>query len=132
MPIKSESTPPQRIGKIGSYTVFVTPPATPNVQFQAAQTPIQLPSTPRVTAPPTQFDKEKPSSFTFFWDTVAKVQNVHSSLDEHVAHWRFHHSLLKANHHDAVLPIRLMHEHLDQLSVLIFTHLFKMLFNRFT
>ncbi|GFP97443.1 hypothetical protein PHJA_001888400 [Phtheirospermum japonicum] len=97
MPIKSESTPPPRIGKIGPYTVFVTPPATPNaipklesrspVHFQAAQTPVQLPSTPRVMAPPAQFDKEKPSSFAFFWDTVAKVQNAHSSLDEHVAHW---------------------------------------------
>ncbi|GFQ00433.1 hypothetical protein PHJA_002187300 [Phtheirospermum japonicum] len=132
MPIKSESTSPPRIKKIGLYIVFVMPPATPNVHFQAAQTPVQLPSTPRVMAPPAQFDKEKPSSFAFFWDTVAKVQNVHSSLDEHVAHWFSHHSLLKMNHQDAVLPIRLMHEHLDQLGVLVFTRLFKMLFNRFT
>ncbi|KAL3637003.1 hypothetical protein CASFOL_019302 [Castilleja foliolosa] len=97
MPIKSESTPPPRIGKIGPYTVFVTPPATPNenpkpepripVRLQAAQTPVQLPSTPRVMAPPVQFEKKKPSSFDFFWNTVAKVQNAHSSLDEHVAHW---------------------------------------------
>ncbi|KAL6525506.1 hypothetical protein OROHE_015813 [Orobanche hederae] len=99
MPMKSESaTPPPRIGKIGPYTVFVTPPATPNsipqpdfqnpVQFQAAQTsPVQLPSPRRVMAPPVQFGKEEPSSFAFFWDTVAKVQNAHASLDEHVAHW---------------------------------------------
>ncbi|KAL0339937.1 UNVERIFIED_CONTAM: hypothetical protein Sradi_4510500 [Sesamum radiatum] len=104
MPIKSESgTPPPRIGKIGPYTVFVTPPATPSpsaspkpesprtpVQFQAqtpVQQPVHLPSPPPVMAPPAQFYKEKPSSFAFFWNTVAKVQNAHASLDEHVAHW---------------------------------------------
>ncbi|KAI3444181.1 hypothetical protein Pfo_000846 [Paulownia fortunei] len=104
MPIKSESaTPPPRIGKIGPYTVFVTPPATPNpspkpqsqsktapVHFEAqtpVQTPVQLPSPPPVMAPPAQFYNEKPSSFAFFWNTVAKVQNAHASLDEHVAHW---------------------------------------------
>ncbi|XP_057787426.1 uncharacterized protein LOC131004707 isoform X2 [Salvia miltiorrhiza] len=97
MPIKSESaTPPPRIGKIGPYTVFVTPPATPNagpkrespapVQYQAP-TPVQATSPPPVMAPPAQFYKEKPSSFAFFWDAVAKVQNAHASLDEHVAHW---------------------------------------------
>ncbi|KAL8488958.1 hypothetical protein ACS0TY_025028 [Phlomoides rotata] len=97
MPINSESaTPPPRIGKIGPYTVFVTPPATPNssakpesptpVQFQAPA-PVQIPSPPPVMAPPAQFYKEKPSSFAFFWDTVAKIQNAHASLDEHVAHW---------------------------------------------
>lgn len=96
MPIKSESaTPPPRIGKIGPYTVFVTPPATPNpapkpesptktspVQFEAqtppakaVETPAKPPSPPRVMAPPAQFYKEKPSSFAFFWNTVAKVQN---------------------------------------------------------
>ncbi|PIN04121.1 hypothetical protein CDL12_23345 [Handroanthus impetiginosus] len=88
MPIKSESaTPPPRIGKIGPYTVFVTPPATPNpspkpespskrapVQFQA-QTPVQLRSPPPVMAPPAQVYKEKPSSLSFFWNAVAKVQN---------------------------------------------------------
>ncbi|KAG8372357.1 hypothetical protein BUALT_Bualt12G0057700 [Buddleja alternifolia] len=102
MPIKSDSaTPPPRIGKIGPYTVFVTPPATPSpkpespsrtapVPFQVktpVQKPVQPPSPPRVMAPPAQFYKEKPSSFGFFWDAVAKVQNAHASLDEHVAHW---------------------------------------------
>lgn len=86
MPIKGGSaTPPPRIGKIGPYTVFVTPPATPNagpkpespspVQFKAPS-PVQTPPPPRpVMAPPAQFYKEKPSSFAFFWDAVAKVQN---------------------------------------------------------
>ncbi|CAA0809744.1 hydroxyproline-rich glycoprotein family protein [Striga hermonthica] len=92
MPVKSEpSTPPPRIGKIGPYTVFVTPPATPSAtpkpESPASQPPVQLPPAPRVMAPPAQFDKEKPSSFAFFWNTVAKVQNAHASLDEHVAHW---------------------------------------------
>ncbi|KAL8041065.1 hypothetical protein ABFX02_10G141300 [Erythranthe guttata] len=100
MPIQSDAaTPPPRIGKIGPYTVFVTPPATPSpgpkpesrsrtspVQFQV-ETPVQLASRPPVMAPPAQFYKEKPSSFSFFWNTVAKVQNAHASLDEHVAHW---------------------------------------------
>lgn len=83
--------------------MFVTPPATPSpspspkpesprtpVQFQAqtpVQQPVHLPSPPPVMAPPAQFYKEKPSSFAFFWNTVAKVQNAHASLDEHVAHW---------------------------------------------
>ncbi|KAK4404597.1 hypothetical protein Sango_0828300 [Sesamum angolense] len=96
MPIKSESgTPPPRIGKIGPYTVFVTPPATPSPSASPkpesprtpVQQPVHLPSPPPVMAPPAQFYKEKPSSFAFFWNTVAKVQNAHASLDEHVAHW---------------------------------------------
>ncbi|KAL3819568.1 hypothetical protein ACJIZ3_005473 [Penstemon smallii] len=100
MPIISESgTPLPRIGKIGPYTVFVTPPITPTptpkpespsktdpVHF-SVQTPVQVPSPPPVMAPPAQFYKEKPSSFAFFWDAVTKVQNAHASLDEHVAHW---------------------------------------------
>ncbi|XP_051149694.1 uncharacterized protein LOC127264282 isoform X2 [Andrographis paniculata] len=92
MPIRSESAtpPPPRIGKIGPYTVFVTPPATPiasTKEESPLQKPIQLPSPPPVMAPPAQFYKEKPSSFGFFWNTVTKVQNAHTSLDEHVAHW---------------------------------------------
>ncbi|XP_047946226.1 uncharacterized protein LOC125192647 [Salvia hispanica] len=85
MPIKTESaTPPPRIGKIGPYTVFVTPNDGPRRESPA---PVQAPSPPAVMAPPAQFYKEKPSSFAFFWDAVARVQNAHASLDEHVAHW---------------------------------------------
>ncbi|KAI3472431.1 hypothetical protein Pfo_029552 [Paulownia fortunei] len=96
MPIKSESsTPPPRIGKIGPYTVFVTPPSTPSpspkpespTKTAPVQKPVQPPSPPPVMAPPAQFYKEKPSSFAFFWDAVARVQNAHANLDEHVAHW---------------------------------------------
>ncbi|KZV29565.1 hypothetical protein F511_00843 [Dorcoceras hygrometricum] len=100
MPIKSEaSTPPPRIAKIGPYTVFVTPPATPDAAQKPnssrkldavenqMQKPVHPPAPPPVMAPPAQFYKEKPSSFAFFWDAVAKVQNAHASLDEQVAHW---------------------------------------------
>ncbi|KAL3841059.1 hypothetical protein ACJIZ3_025650 [Penstemon smallii] len=92
MPINSESgTPPPRIGKIGPYTVFVTPPATPNPtpkpDSPRKPDPVQFAAPPPVMAPPAQFYKEKPSSFAFFWDAVAKVQNAHASLDENVAHW---------------------------------------------
>ncbi|KAL0404631.1 UNVERIFIED_CONTAM: hypothetical protein Sradi_2103900 [Sesamum radiatum] len=85
MPIKSESgTPPPRIGKIGPYTVFVTPPATPSpspspkpesprtpVQFQAqtpVQQPVHLPSLPRLWPRPRSSTKRSllllPSSGT--------------------------------------------------------------------
>ncbi|XP_011079281.1 uncharacterized protein LOC105162833 isoform X1 [Sesamum indicum] len=94
MPMKSEpSTPPPQIGKIGPYTVFVTPPATPSPRTvpespskiaPVETTPVERPP---VMAPPAQFYKEKPSSFGFFWGAVAKVQNAHASLDEHVAYW---------------------------------------------
>ncbi|CAL5328559.1 unnamed protein product [Camellia sinensis] len=109
MPITSkESTPPPMIGKIGPYTVFVTPPATPSPKPSApisesppknapssppvqprTPPPVQTPQPP-VQAPPQQFLKPAPSdgpAFGFFWNAVAKVQNAHSSLDEYVAHW---------------------------------------------
>ncbi|XP_051138918.1 uncharacterized protein LOC127256774 [Andrographis paniculata] len=96
MPINYESaTPPPRIGKIGPYTVFFTPPATPNSGrgpespgvISPVQVPVEKPSPPPVMAPPAQFFKEKPPSLGFFRDTVAKIQNAHASLDEHVARW---------------------------------------------
>ncbi|XAR51157.1 hypothetical protein NMG60_11005709 [Bertholletia excelsa] len=110
MPIASkESTPPPTIGKIGPYTVFVTPPATPSpkspVPFPespaktvASPPPVAVqartpPPPPPVMAPPAQFPKNAggpPSDgsvFGFFRNAVAKAQNAHSSLDEFVAHW---------------------------------------------
>ncbi|XP_041999350.1 uncharacterized protein LOC121748865 isoform X1 [Salvia splendens] len=86
MAMKSESgTPLPRIGKIGPYTVFMTPPSTPNAEPKRES--LQAPSPPPVMAPPAQFYKENPSSFTFFWDALAKLQTAYASLDEHVAHW---------------------------------------------
>ncbi|XP_009615474.1 uncharacterized protein LOC107774102 [Nicotiana tabacum] len=115
MPINTESTPPPRIGKIGPYTVFMTPPATPKsssaespikpvysklsplpVQPQPVQTPaVQVPPAPvekscPVWSPPMQYDKPSTKSHSFFgvfWNAVAKVQNAHASLDEQVAYW---------------------------------------------
>ncbi|KAK6944215.1 hypothetical protein RJ641_025317 [Dillenia turbinata] len=105
MPIsKDPSTPPPAIGKIGPYTVFITPPSTPKPaetpssppQKVASPAPVQRPpqkvvSPPPVQPPPQQFDKlgnsRSSSAFGFVWDAVAKVQNAHSSLDEYVAQW---------------------------------------------
>ncbi|XP_022860125.1 uncharacterized protein LOC111380724 [Olea europaea var. sylvestris] len=100
MPIKSETTPPPRIGKIGPYTVFVTPPPTPNPSVKPdspkktvdvpvqVQTPVKkvIQPPPPVMAPPVQYCEDK-SVFAFFWDAVSKVQSAHARLDEHVAHW---------------------------------------------
>ncbi|CAK9169411.1 unnamed protein product [Ilex paraguariensis] len=85
MPMNKESTPPPKIGKIGPYTVFVTPPATPKPTQLVSESLektippplVQLPKTtvsplrpptqspvktvsqppPPVQAPPQQFNK---------------------------------------------------------------------------
>ncbi|CAI9782936.1 unnamed protein product [Fraxinus pennsylvanica] len=104
MPIKSETTPPPRIGKIGPYTVFVTPSPTPNPSLKPdspkkpvdvpvqVQTPVQkvvqppppvqkvVQPPPPVMAPPVQYCEDK-SVFAFFWDAVAKVQNAHAQME---------------------------------------------------
>ncbi|KAL3532774.1 hypothetical protein ACH5RR_006295 [Cinchona calisaya] len=114
MPWNVETTPPPRIGKIGPYTVFITPPSTPSTPTTTTHRPISdspkktVPASPpplasppvqsqapppAVQAPPSQFyNTSKPSqkshsTFGFFWDAVSKVQNAHESLDEHVAYW---------------------------------------------
>ncbi|XP_008789662.2 vegetative cell wall protein gp1-like [Phoenix dactylifera] len=106
-----ELTPPPVIRKAGSYTVFLTPPATPKPS-EAPRFPVSSPSPnpssspikeaplppkappsypPPVQAPPLSFGKptarSSGSAFGFFWDTVAKVQDAHSSLDEYLANW---------------------------------------------
>ncbi|CAA3024358.1 Hypothetical predicted protein [Olea europaea subsp. europaea] len=45
MSIKSERKSPSRIGKIGPYTVFVTPPPTPNLSLKSnsPKTPVDVP-----------------------------------------------------------------------------------------
>ncbi|KAK4337532.1 hypothetical protein RND71_042019 [Anisodus tanguticus] len=87
MPINSECTPPPpRIGKIGPYTVFMTPPATPNSgSAESPKKPVEK-SCP-VWSPPMQYDKPSHSSFGFLWNALAKLQNAHASLDEQVAYW---------------------------------------------
>lgn len=103
MPVNVE-TPPPRIGKIGPYTVFLTPPSTPSTPTTPsprpvsdspmkavpasplASPPVQLPvqsnptPPPTVQAPPSQFYSTKSSqkshsTFGFFWDALAKALN---------------------------------------------------------
>nr|GEY98505.1 hypothetical protein [Tanacetum cinerariifolium] len=74
--------PPPVIGKIGYYTVFITPSSEPSpVNDKKNSSPVQ--------PPPVQYDKTGSGSKFggFFWDTIATLQNVHSSLDDYLAHW---------------------------------------------
>ncbi|KAI3754661.1 hypothetical protein L1987_54448 [Smallanthus sonchifolius] len=97
MPVNKDPATPPMIGKIGPYTVFVTPPPTPKPSFESSpvksSTPVQPPhvkSAPPVLPPPVQYEKSGSaygSKFGFFWDAVAKVQNAHSSLDDSLARW---------------------------------------------
>lgn len=92
---KEPTTPPPVIGKIGPYTVFLTPPPTPNSATTAVETAAN-PDTPKKVAvhapppvqpPPAQFDKPVDDRFGFLRDAVTKVQNVHASVDEFMANW---------------------------------------------
>ncbi|KAH1108791.1 hypothetical protein J1N35_012559 [Gossypium stocksii] len=108
MPIKKDpSIPPPMIGKIGPYTVFVTPPSTPSPTdppvfhspkkaAPSSPSPSPYPSAPPpVQPPPQQFDKSfltsqslSDGSFLgFFKNAAFKLQNAHSSLDDHLARW---------------------------------------------
>jgi hypothetical protein len=83
MAINKDSTPPPMIGKIGPYTVFMTPPSTPKpaVEQPVFDSPkkIVVPPPPPVQPPPQQFDKSIQSSNDsvtgFFKNVVTKVQN---------------------------------------------------------
>ncbi|XVE71843.1 hypothetical protein DITRI_Ditri10aG0184200 [Diplodiscus trichospermus] len=104
MPIKKDpSIPPPMIGKIGPYTVFVTPPSTPTPTetpiFESPKKVVAPPSAavpaspPPVKPPPLQFEKSFVASHSdgsvlgFFKNAATKVQNAHSSLDDHLARW---------------------------------------------
>ncbi|KNA05549.1 hypothetical protein SOVF_189320 [Spinacia oleracea] len=84
--------PPPSIGKIGPYTVFLTPPVTPK---PTSEPPAAIPETPKkravVSAPPVQPPPAKfepaGDKFAFFWEAIAKVQNAHASVDEFMANW---------------------------------------------
>ncbi|KAK4762015.1 hypothetical protein SAY87_029899 [Trapa incisa] len=95
MPINTKGPlPPPVIGKVGPYTVFMTPPSTPSPSDPAA-TPIDPPvQAPPVLPPPQQFEKPVPSYSLqeesisgFFKSAITKVQNAHSSLDDRLAKW---------------------------------------------
>ncbi|XP_010414851.1 PREDICTED: uncharacterized protein LOC104700937 [Camelina sativa] len=94
MPInKDPSTPPPVIGKIGPYTVFMTPLATPKPPEFPSSTVSQKPvMAPPVLPPPQQFKSvassgEDGSVLGFFKNAVTKVQNAHSSVDDHLVRW---------------------------------------------
>ncbi|KAJ9141368.1 hypothetical protein P3X46_024114 [Hevea brasiliensis] len=96
MPInKDPSPPPPMIGKMGPYTVFKTPPSTPKpAEPPVFDSPKKVVSPPPVQPPPQQIDKSVStwhlsdgSVSGFFRNAVNKVQNAHSSLDEHLARW---------------------------------------------
>ncbi|CAD5186244.1 unnamed protein product [Musa acuminata subsp. malaccensis] len=96
------STPRPVIGKAGRYTVFITPPpASKPSEAPRAESARPAKASPLlvdalhsplpVQVPPKQFDKVDANSsgsvFGFFWDAIARVQDAHSSLDEHLADW---------------------------------------------
>ncbi|XP_058067980.1 uncharacterized protein LOC131217187 isoform X1 [Magnolia sinica] len=86
---EASTTPPPVIGKAGRYTVFITPPSTPKPPQNAAESPK---TPPPVQPPPQQFEKpasvaRSSSGLGFFWNAIAKVQDVHSSVDEYLADW---------------------------------------------
>ncbi|XP_022754015.1 uncharacterized protein LOC111302360 [Durio zibethinus] len=101
MPInKDPATPLPMIGKIGPYTVFVTPPSTPKPTeppvLESPKKVVRPPAPappPPVQPPPQQFDKSFVASHSdssvlgFFKNAAFKVQNAHSSLDNHLARW---------------------------------------------
>ncbi|KAF7838027.1 pre-mRNA 3'-end-processing factor FIP1-like [Senna tora] len=93
MPINKESTPPPVIGKIGPYTVFMTPPSTPKPVFDSPKKIVP----PPVQPPPQLIHKPSVSDGSvlgFFKNAATKVQTgicngctAHSSLDDHLARW---------------------------------------------
>ncbi|KAK9078886.1 hypothetical protein SSX86_002944 [Deinandra increscens subsp. villosa] len=96
--MNEQSTPPPTIGKMGPYTVFITHPSDPShvsvpespMKNDVSPFTVQSPpvkSAPLVQPPPVQYQNSTSPKLGFFWDAVAKIQNAHSSLDEHVAHW---------------------------------------------
>ncbi|KAJ8444212.1 hypothetical protein Cgig2_028093 [Carnegiea gigantea] len=89
---KEPTTPPPVIGKIGPYTVFLTPPSPTTTEPQPSlipQTPkkVAVQTPPPVKPPPLQFDKPPVDRFGIFRDALAKVQNVHATVDEFMANW---------------------------------------------
>ncbi|CAO2822983.1 unnamed protein product [Amaranthus hypochondriacus] len=88
---KDPSTPSPAIGKIGPYTVFLTPPSPkPTSEFPPSipETPkkVAVISPPPVQPPPAKFEPAG-DRFAFLWDAVSKVQDVHSSVDSYMANW---------------------------------------------
>lgn len=96
MPINRDSTPPPVIGKIGPYTVFMTPPSTPKPAEPIFDSPKKV-VPPPVQPPPQQFDKSiavsdsvaDGSVLGFFKNAVNKVQNGRCEGDLGYAYFHF-------------------------------------------
>ncbi|KAL9249353.1 Replication protein A 32 kDa subunit A-like protein, partial [Drosera capensis] len=109
---KYSSPPAPVIGKIGPYTVFLTPPPTPAMIPSQSPSPSPSPSPrnivhprpspatpvrpptadsprpPPVLPPPVQYAKPGDDDrFGFLSSAIARVLHVHSSVDEYVANW---------------------------------------------
>nr|CAD1829778.1 unnamed protein product [Ananas comosus var. bracteatus] len=99
-PRAREPPPPPVIGKAGRLTVFITPPPTPKpfpsprpspgkASRSPAPPPSPTPRPPPVQVPPPRFEKAAPrspgSALGLLQGAVARVQEVHSSLDEYLA-----------------------------------------------
>ncbi|XP_048423687.1 uncharacterized protein LOC103934854 [Pyrus x bretschneideri] len=106
MAINRDSTPPPMIGKIGPYTVFMTPPSTPKPPEPVFDSPRKVAApvfeSPRKVAPPpvqpppqqlvkpiavSSDSSSDGSVLGIFKNAVTKVQKAHSSLDDHLARW---------------------------------------------
>ncbi|KAL4571245.1 hypothetical protein LXL04_018000 [Taraxacum kok-saghyz] len=78
MPMEKEQPiPPPVIGKIGYYTVFVTP--TPKSSSEPDSDSQKKTKLSPVQPPPLHYEKSASSygsNFGFFWDGIAKLQNV--------------------------------------------------------
>ena len=76
---KDPSTPAPAIGKIGPYTVFLTPPTpkpTSEIPPSSPETPkkVAVNCPPPVQPPPAKFEPAG-DRFAFLWDAVSKVQD---------------------------------------------------------
>ncbi|KAL2928893.1 hypothetical protein RDABS01_034304 [Bienertia sinuspersici] len=88
---KDPTTPSPAIGKIGPYTVFLTPqkPTSEEPTSKIPETPKKIAVNnipPPVQPPPAKYEPVG-DRFSFLWEAVSKVQNVHASVDEYMANW---------------------------------------------
>ncbi|PAN05939.1 hypothetical protein PAHAL_1G197300 [Panicum hallii] len=84
-PLPSPSPSPRKPANPAAAPAVVFTPPPPPAPVKVAPPPVQV--------PPPQYEKASAggkhdgSTFGFFWDAVARVQEAHASLDEYVANW---------------------------------------------
>eukprot|EP00252_Welwitschia_mirabilis_P001313 TRINITY_DN11197_c0_g2_i1.p1 TRINITY_DN11197_c0_g2~~TRINITY_DN11197_c0_g2_i1.p1 ORF type:complete len:232 (-),score=42.16 TRINITY_DN11197_c0_g2_i1:484-1179(-) len=91
--------PPPLIGKAGRYTVFITPPPlSANVRSAASPSPnkstpksknaVDLEAQKPLPASPSKGTEASTNSFlSKISNAIAKIQSVHSAVDEYLAEW---------------------------------------------